>query len=416
MTAALPSRPEPAPAPHLQLVPPPEPTSIRQLPFGALMLIAGNVPCAVGFGLISPALPELGSAFNLSAAGIALVISICSAARLAFAPVCGALAQRMGERHLYVAGAVVVGLSTALCGYAGSFGVLIALRIVAGVGSVMYTVAASTLLIRLTPPALRGRASGLSHTTFLLGNMAGPAIGGLLVGYSLQLPFVLYGVLMVGLGLANRTLLARDVAVYTDPRQAARAGAVRVRDVAREPLFIAMIASAFVLGWEVYGVRLSLVPLYAMRTLHQSPAVAGLGLTLCAFGAAVVVFAAGRVADRSGRRVVMLTGLVCCAAALVTMGTLPFVAAFLGASVAVGLGAGTAQPALGASVADLVGSKAGGSRVVAAQQMATDVGAFVGPVAAGLLADRAGLGPALAVSGLLLLAPIAFWAAVPRRT
>jgi len=105
----------------------------------------------------------------------------------------------------------------------------------------------------------------------------------------------------------------------------------------------------------------------------------------------------------------MVAGLVCCAAALVTMGTLPFVAAFLGASVAVGLGAGTAQPALGASVADLVGGRAGGGRIVAAQQMATDLGAFVGPVCAGLVADRAGLGPALAASGLLLLAPAALW-------
>src|SRR5205823_7462991 len=66
-------------------------------------------------------------------------------------------------------------------------------------------------------------------------------------------------------------------------------------------------------------------------------------------------------------------------------------------------------------VADLVDGRAGGGRIVAAQQTATDVGAFVGPVAAGLVADRTGLGPALAVSGLLLLAPVAAWLLVPRR-
>ena len=403
MTATLPARAQPAGAAPAQV------SSIRQLPFGALMLIAGNVPCALGFGLIAPALPQLGTSFHVGAAAVALLVSVCSAARLAFAPVCGSLAHRVGERHLYVAGACLVGVTTALCGFAGSYGWVMALRAASGVGSIMYTVSASTLLIRLTPPELRGRASGLSHTTFLLGNMAGPAVGGLLVGYSLPLPFVLYGVLMVGLGLGNRVLLARDTAGHPDPRRDPRAGALRVRDVCRQPLFAATIAAAFVLGWEVYGVRLSLVPLYATGSLHQSPAVAGLGLTLCALGSAVVVFVAGRVADRRGRRVVMVAGLVCCAAALVTMGTLPFVAAFLGASVAVGLGAGTAQPALGASVADLVGGRAGGGRIVAAQQMATDLGAFVGPVCAGLVADRAGLGPALAASGLLLLAPAALW-------
>jgi MFS family permease len=389
--------------------------SIRQLPFGALMLIAGNVPCALGFGLIAPALPELGARFNAGATAVAMLVSVCSLARLAFAPVCGSLAHRMGERHLYVAGACLVGVATALCGFAGSYAWLLALRMAAGVGSIMYTVSASTLLIRLTPPHLRGRASGLSHTTFLLGNMAGPAAGGLLVGYWLPLPFVLYGILMVGLGLGNRTLLARDAGSYADPRRAAAATAVRVRDVCRQPLFAAMIASAFVLGWEVYGVRLSLVPLYATGPLRQSPAVAGLGLTLCALGSAAVVLLAGRAADRSGRRVVMLTGLVCCGAALVAMGVLASVAAFLGACVAIGLGAGTAQPALGASVADLIGGRAGGGRVVAAQQMATDIGAFAGPLAAGLMADHVGIGPALAASGILLLAPVGAWLGVPRR-
>src|SRR6266511_1248597 len=269
--------------------------SLRRLPLGALTLVGGNFFVAIGFGMIGPALPALAVHFDSSAVAVSAVIVIYSAMRLAFAPLCGTLAHRFGESRQYFLGACLVGVSAMLFGFAPNYPSLLGLRAVSGIGSIMYTVSASTLLIRLAPPHMRGRVSGLSHTTFLLGYMIGPALGGLLVGYSLPAPFVIYGLLM--------------------------------RDVWRRPLFVAVLASGFVLGWEVYGVRLSLVPLYAIEHLRQSPAVAGFGLTLSAVGSAAVVFLAGRWADRRGRRVVMVSGLTLCGAALTAMGTAPFVLA-----------------------------------------------------------------------------------------
>ena len=53
----------------------------------------------------------------------------------------------------------------------------------------MFTVSAASLMVRISPPALRGRASGAWATGFLLGNIAGPVVGGGLIAGSLRAPF-----------------------------------------------------------------------------------------------------------------------------------------------------------------------------------------------------------------------------------
>ncbi|HEX5347370.1 MAG TPA: MFS transporter [Pseudonocardiaceae bacterium] len=67
----------------------------------------------------------------------------------------------LGERSVYIGGIIVVGLSTDACAFAANYWQLLILRSLGGVGSTMFTVSAVALLIRLTPPALRGRSTSL---------------------------------------------------------------------------------------------------------------------------------------------------------------------------------------------------------------------------------------------------------------
>ena len=57
----------------------------------------------------------------------------------------------------------------------------------------------------------------------------------------------------------------------------------------------------------------------------------------------------------------------------------------------------------------MIGNERSGGRVLAVFQMASDSGAIVGPVVAGLLADRLGYGWAFGVTGGILLAAAAAW-------
>src|SRR5258707_13118617 len=90
------------------------------------------------------------------------------------------------------AGIAIVAGSSVLAGFSGSFGQLIALRGVGGLGSAMFSVSAETLLLRSVPGEFRGRASGLYTGGFLLGGISGPAIGGPVAVWALRGPVFIH--------------------------------------------------------------------------------------------------------------------------------------------------------------------------------------------------------------------------------
>ena len=157
------------------------------------MLVLGSFIIAVGMGIVSPALPTFAASFGVGVTAASFVISAFALMRLAFAPVSGRLTTRFGELPIYVLGISLVGVSTAACAFAASYWQLLVFRALGGIGSTMFTVSTLALLVRLAPPHLRGRASGLWATGFLLGNISGPLIGGMMIGISFRLPFVAYG-------------------------------------------------------------------------------------------------------------------------------------------------------------------------------------------------------------------------------
>jgi MFS family permease len=107
----------------------------------------------------------------------------------------------------------------------------------------------------------------------------------------------------------------------------------------------------------------------------------------------------------------MIAGLVVAGAATAAIGFTSGLGWFLAASALAGIGSGLFGPAQQAAVADVIGSGRSGGKVLAAYQMTSDVGAIVGPVLAGVLADRLGYGWAFGVTGGIMLVAAAGWAA-----
>ncbi|MBJ7349408.1 MAG: MFS transporter, partial [Rhodococcus sp.] len=122
---------------------------------------------------------------------------------------------------------------------------------------------------------------------------------------------------------------------------------------------------------------------------------------------------AGRLSDVRGRKPFMLGGLAVCGLGTVVMGYVHDPVLFLAVSLIAGIGSGLMSPAQQASVADVIGSKARGGPVLAAFQMASDVGAVIGPIVAGMIVERVSFGPAFAVTGALLLLAGLWWSRVP---
>src|SRR6185295_14717348 len=100
------------------------------------------------------------------------------------------------------------------------------------------------------------RASGAWATGFLLGSIAGPGVGGGLIAGSLRAPFFAYAAMLVLTVLITGALLRG--AVRSDLARPV-AATVTFAGVVRQRAFRAALASNFVNGWTVYGVRVALV-------------------------------------------------------------------------------------------------------------------------------------------------------------
>ena len=379
----------------------------ERLPSGVWVIVAANFVIALGYALVAPALTTFARGFGVSVTAASVVISAFAVARLMFAPVSGRLVTAIGERRVYLTGVTIVAVTTGACALAVSYWQLLVLRTLSGIGSTMFTVSAFGLLIRLTPAPLRGRASGLWSTSFLLGNVSGPLIGSGLIAISLRAPFAVYAAaLLVAVAIVWAFLRHSPVASDGVSAPAARA---ELGTALRHRTYLAALISGFANGWTAFGVRVALTPLLVTEVLHRPDAFAGTAFAVFAAGNVAMLLVSGRLSDVLGRKPPVLAGLVLAAAGTIWVGFTDTVPAFLVATIVGGLGTGLLTPPQQAAVADIIGSRARGGTVLAAFQMSLDVGAVLGPLAAGVLADRISFGAAFGLTGVLYLGAAIAW-------
>jgi len=385
-------------------------TKVR-LPREIWVLVVAAFVVAIGFGIVAPALPAFARSFDVGYTAASAVISLFAGFRLAFAPVGGRLVGRFVELWIYAAGLVLAALSTGATAFAQSYWQLLVFRGVGGIGSTLFTVSAISLLIRLSPAEARGRASGMWATGFLLGSIAGPLAGGGLIAISLRAPFLVYTVaLTVALAISVPLLRGRTGARPSEEEEVAP---LTVGRALRHPTYRAALAASFANGWTVFGVRVALVPLFVIEVLRNSETWAGFALAVFAAGNTATLLWAGRIADRRGRKPPVVVGLVVSALATGALGIIEVPLVFLALSLVAGIGSGLVNPPMTAAVADVIGSRARGGTVLAGFQMAADVGAIIGPLAAGMVAQIAGFGWAFGVTGLVSVLALLFWVRAP---
>ncbi|WP_168583030.1 MFS transporter [Gephyromycinifex aptenodytis] len=409
-----PQRPESGPAPKPALAAAAQPAARpgaaappEVVPREIKVLIASAFVIALGYGLVAPVLPQYAQSFGVGVAAASVIVSVFALARLVFAPGGGALITRFGERPIYLTGLVIVALSTGAAAFANSYGQLLLFRGLGGVGSTMFTVSAMGLIVRLSPPGIRGRISSYYGSAFLIGNIAGPLVGSLLAGWGYRAPFLIYSVALmiaatvVAVFLSGASLRPKPGTIPLPP--------MTFREALSDSAYRSALVSGFANGWANFGTRIAVLPLFAAATTGIGAGVAGAGLAVFAGGNALALQAGGRLVDSSGRKRVLMTGLLISAAATVTFGYAANLAMFFGLSFVAGAGAGLLNPAQQACVADVVGSERNGGKVLAAFQMSQDVGTITGPILAGFIADRYGFGPAFAVTGGVLLVAALAW-------
>lgn len=379
-----------------------------KIPTEIWVLISAAFIIAIGYGLVAPIIPQFAQSFDVGMAAAGAVVSVFALSRLLFAPVSGQLIDKLGSRKVYLTGLLTVAVTTGLVAFAQEYWHILLLRGIGGIGSTMFTVSAMGLVVRMSPRAIRGKASSAYASSFLLGNIIGPVVGAALSMLGMRIPFAIYG---ASVALAAFVVWWKMPKVDADTeRKGDTEPPLRFMEAFKDSAYRSALVGAFANGWSNFGVRVATVPLFAAALFEHGGATAGLAMATFAVGNTLSLQFAGTLSDRIGRKPLIISGLVINA---IFTGAMGFATGFwplLIISAAAGFGAGMLNPAQQASLADVIGSKRSGGKVLANFQMAQDFGAITGPILVGAIAQTMGFQYGFLLCGVIGLLAAAFWA------
>jgi EmrB/QacA subfamily drug resistance transporter len=122
----------------------------------------------------------------------------------------GRWSDLFGARRIFLWGFALFTFATAFCGMADSGAVLIAARLLQGIGAAMAMAASTPILIRTFPSHELGAALGINNIAWVTGSLIGPVVGGALIG-EFGWRSMFYSVVPIGvIGLAAGMFFLRD--------------------------------------------------------------------------------------------------------------------------------------------------------------------------------------------------------------
>jgi EmrB/QacA subfamily drug resistance transporter len=349
-----------------------EPTKPWQI---LAVLCVGSFAILMDTTIVNVAVPSLIDTLH---AGLDGVLWISNAYLLVFGSLLitmSRLGDIYGQRRLFVLGLAVFAVSSALCGAAQNPGQLIAARAVQGLGAAILVPQPLVIITATFPAHRRGAALGVFNSMIMLAAVIGPTLGGILVTYAgwrwifyVNLPIAIAGIVMavrivpdlrlgrrhrldiVGVVLATLGLAGIVFGLIEGQRydwgaigaspvtipEVMIAGAVLLaafgfwerRRREREPLLPlplfadkAVVLLCALTAATQFGLITIMIlgAINLQSVLGYSAVISGLTSLPLSIGLASVAPFAGRLSDRIGSRVILVTGFTTYAAGLIVL-------------------------------------------------------------------------------------------------
>jgi MFS family permease len=344
-------------------------------------------------GVLLPALPRyVEGPLGRGDVAVGLVMGAFSVSAFFLRPWAGRLADRRGRRLLMIVGASLFSLSVLGYFLATSVPLLVAMRLLTGVGEAFFFVAALSANVDLAPPERRGEAFSFASLALYIGIGAGPFLSEATID---RLGFEAAWVLAIGLA-AGAVLLSFRLPAMKPP----------VEEVEHHPLIHrAGLLPGVVLLATIWGMAgfLAFVPLYALDI-----GMSGASLVLGLFSAIVVVIRSvgATIPDRIGPGRATRISLVLTTVGLGLIGSWREPAGLVVGTVFLGLGVALFTPALFTLALSGVPAGERGS-VVGTVSAFLDLAFGLGPATLGFVAAALGRGGTFLAGAVVAAAGLA---------
>jgi MFS family permease len=375
--------------------------------FSLLVVVNAFVGAMVGMERsILPLLAE--QEFQLAArTAILSFIVVFGLTKAATNYVAGRFSDRVGRRHLLIAGWLVAVPVPFLLMWAPAWAWVLVANGLLGISQGLTWSTTVIMKIDLVGPSRRGLAMGLNEFAgYIAVAAAGWATGWVAAREGLRPePFYL-GVVFVFVGLALSVLLVRDTQTHVTLESRLHSNATR--DEAPHRVFwhttignrnLSSISQAGLVNNLNDGMAWGLFPLlFAAAGMNLESIAALVAIYPATWG--LVQLGTGALSDRVGRKWLIATGMWTQAAGIAVIALFDTFFSFGGGAVLLGIGTAMVYPTLLAAIGD-VAAPAWRASAIGAYRFWRDLGYAIGALIAGLTADLVGLNGAVLVVAVL---------------
>ena len=352
-----------------------------------------------GAGLVLPILPLFARSFGVGYGGAGVLISVYAFARLGTDLASGFVVHRAGERRAAIGGLLVLGAGALATGLAPGYWIAVVAWGAAGVGSALVFAALYSEILKLVPADRLARTLSVFYGSFNLAIVAGGFLAGIIahvLGVAAPL-FFTAGTAVLGALLY--LVFVPHAGFSQDGQPATRLGMAEIGRLFKRSGFVMVNVTNLAYLWMIAAVVDTLIPLFARDALGMSTV--GIGVVLAVLLAAelVVLYPAGSLADRKGRRFVMVPALAALAITTVVVGWTDTVILFGIVLALLGVASGFAGVPPAAMLADVL-PRSDYALGVGVFRFAGDLGFTLGPLVAGFVAQIVGFRGSFAVTAV----------------
>ena len=131
--------------------------------------------------ILNTAVPAIAEALQVAPLSIKAVLSSYTLSVAVYVPVSGWMADRFGTRRVFASAIALFTLGSLLCGISNDIHILVACRVLQGLGGAMMVPVGRLTMVRTFPKSELVRAMSFVAIPSLIGPMLGPVAGGLIV-------------------------------------------------------------------------------------------------------------------------------------------------------------------------------------------------------------------------------------------